>query len=132
MATRKKPKKGVMPPALKKYWADRLGTKIAPKKSVRRYNKEKAGARLWGKSWDNVKRQRAARKRRLSNPTRDTFRLAIKKGGQTLYLQTNGEKFAKVGPFKRYATPQGVLGAAQGIAEKYANSLRGWKMYSVT
>jgi len=122
-----KPKKGVEPPALKAY---RLAKKRRknPVRDPAHKRLVKSLASHFSSDEKNAKR----RTRRKNPAPRDLFRLAIKKGGQTLYLKTSGEKFAKVGPFKRYATPQGVLGAAQAIAEKYANSLRGWKMYSVT
>lgn len=104
-----KQKKGVMPPALKRYWASRRKSKAVKSKAHRKH---------------------ATPKRRKKNPV-SMFRLAIKKGGQTLYLRATGDKFSKSGPFKRYATPSGAKGAAQSLASRYA-SLKGWTFYAVT
>ena len=116
-----KPKKGVMPPALKKYWA----TRRRVKKSVR----DPAHKRLVKSLSSHFASDEAIlKRRRRKNPTR-TFRLIIRKGAQSLYLSKVGDKFVSSGLPRRFSTVEGARGAAHALAKRFA-VLRGWAFFA--
>lgn len=102
----KRPKKGVMPPALAKYWrAHRRGA-----------SKHKA--------------KRAAHRRRRKNPS-PRYRLAIQRGsnkGTRLYF--DGVKFSRFNRAAAFGSLALVTAKANALRKKY-KALARWAMYAV-
>lgn len=122
-----KPKKGVMPPALKKYWASRRHKK--ERSYLRSKSKEDAGVmRRVQSANEKLKRRMATWK---TNPKRGRlmFRFEIQKGASKLFLRRDHKTFAKTGPFALFATASHMQSVANSLARKFP-TLQGWKFYA--
>lgn len=125
-----KPKKGVMPPALKRYWANKrklfAGRTV---KSSRPKSRRQLAAvdRYLRKNVEYVPGLGHRRK----NPKRGRlmFRFEIQKGASKLFLRRDHKTFAKTGPFALFATASHMQSVANSLARKFP-MLQGWKFYA--
>lgn len=123
-----KPKKGVMPPALKAYWAARRSSvayKRAKKSSVNKRIAEHRQKFL-------AKRARMAARSIKKSPRKKNpisgIAIRIEKGTQKLYF--DGQHFSRFKKAKRFNTLQEAERAAADMVKKFPTVLKGWKFYA--
>lgn len=125
-----KPKKGVMPPALKKYWAKRRAVTASGAKFNRtEYHYKKKLAKLTGARRERYKK-RYEKRYRIRNP-KTLFRLAIQKGSNaSTRLYFDGVKFSKFSKPTSYGSLTLVKARAHALHKKYSD-LDKWTIVAV-
>lgn len=118
-----KPKKGVMPPALARYWKNKRKQRVrdpAHKKLVRNLRSHFA-------SDEAMARRRNPHRR---SQGRLMWKFEIAKGNTRLCLLRDGKNFGERAPYKLFSNSREIQTTANHLAKKFP-ILAGWKFYAV-